>query len=188
MRKNKLKVYPSGFLGSDIVTTTAPMDLEKQKERFFDLSAITNPDGHTANLEVTRLQSDLITTPTNYSHFDFRERVLKVASSAFGTHRFIDWVTAQRESPYYNEYHAKWIDETIEYIFANRPRQFSTFNWVALTQMTVGGGSQKDSAIVAEYRRTKGSLTILDVLEHWCRVKSGIDDIPSSLYVLFGGR
>lgn len=188
MPKAKLKVYPSGFLGSDLVPTTAPMDLEKQKERFFDLSAITNPDGHTANMEVVRLWEDMTSTAADYKSFDFKERVLRVAVDAFGEHRFLDWIDAQKNSPYYNEYHVKWLDETILYIYDNKARKFSTSNWVTLTQMTVGGGSQIDSPVLAKYRSFLSGLTITDALTEWCKHKGGIDDIPASLHVLFGRR
>lgn len=188
MRKVTLKVYPSGFLGSDTVRTTAPIDLEKQKERFFDLSAITNPDGHTANLEVVRLWNDVIASTELYKTFDFRERILRVAATAFGPHRFMEWVEAQRESPYYNDYHARWMDETLQFIFEGKPRRMSHNNWIDLTQATAGDGRMKDSPIVAKYRQLYAGLTVLDVLGKWCAIKGGIDDIPASLHVLFGHR
>ena len=197
----EFKVYPSGFLGSHGVATTKPMDIEKIKDRLFDLSAINNPDGHTANLEITRIWGKVTEGTPDYKTFDFKESILKAALSAFGTVRIIDWLRIQQESPYYSDYHTRWVDETLAYVFEGKNRIYSTHNWTTLLQMVPG---------VTERGLTKGTkhyfyrdtyykplafidypstnLLMTDFIAKWVSQTFGIDDLIASLYVLFGER
>ena len=196
------KRYPSGFLGSGTVATTRELTEEELRSRLFNLSAITSPEEHTANLEGTRVWDDVTFGDPKYRTFDFRERILRVAVSAFGTDNLYDWIKVQRESQEYSEYHAKWIDETLGYVLGNKSRRYTYGNWVTLLRAGNGGGSKLDSAVVKYFfrgegfpgehysvsQRVDGRTSILDFIGLWVQVPGGIDDLISSLYVLFGER
>lgn len=201
----RFKVYPSGFLGSGEVGTTRPIDMEKIRNRLFDLSAITNPDGHTANIDVVRLWDDTIFGSPEYKEFEFKERILKIALPAFGTAKILDWIQLQRNSPYYGDYHEKWIDETLMYVFAGRPRTLSIHNWTTLLQMVDTHNIETDSEITKHFFFGKSlnkpipkltqihqiqspNLLVTDFIGQWVQRKGGIDDLVCSLHVLFGKR
>ena len=195
------KVYPSGFLGSHTVPTTKPIDIEKIKDRLFDLSAISNPDGHTANLEVTRLWDKVTQGSPEYKTFDFKEAVLVAALNAFGAMRVIDWLRIQPESPYYSDYHARWVDETLAYVFEGKARLYSTHNWTTLLQLVPGvtlkgltSGTKhyfyQDTNFkpLAFIDYPTPNLLMTDFITKWVSQPFGIDDLVASLYVLFGER
>ena len=197
----EFKVYPSGFLGSHSVATTKPIDVEKIKDRLFDLSAISNPDGHTANLEVTRLWGKVIEGTPEYKLFDFKENILVTALKAFGAMRIIDWLRIQQESPYYSDYHTRWVDETLAYVFEGKPRVYSTHNWTTLLQMVPGVTERGITPATKHYfyqdtnykqlamiNYPSPNLLMTDFIATWVSQPFGIDDLIASLYVLFGER
>ena len=195
------KVYPSGFLGSNEVPTTEPIDVEKIKDRLFDLSAINNPDGHTANLEVVRIWKKIVGGDPDFPQFDFKEEILKVAIRAFGAMRIIDWLRIQQESPYYGEYHVKWIDETLGFVFEGKHRVYSTHNWTTLLQMVMG---VRETGLTPGTRHyfykdtnygslqfidyPSANMLVCDFIARWVSQANGINDLAASLHVLFGER
>ncbi len=195
------KVYPSGFLGSHTVATTKPMDIEKIKDRLFDLSAISNPDGHTANLEVTRLWGKVTEGSPEYKLFDFKESILIASLNAFGAMRIIDWLRIQQESPYYSDYHTRWVDETLAYVFEGKSRVYSTHNWTTLLQMVPGVTERGLTPGTKYYFYQDTNFKPLEMIEYptpnllmrdfitkWVSRPFGIDDLIASLFVLFGER
>jgi hypothetical protein len=206
MPKESFKVYPSGFLGSNTVANTKPMDLERIKDRLFDLSAITNPDGHTGNLEITRIWNSVTNGDRDFNSFDTHEAILRNSVAAFGSTYLYDWIKIQRQSPYFNDYHVKWIDETLMYIVYGKTRQLSAYNWCTMLKATAGGGSFNDTPIIRHTLFGEGlpslynesiskvtntlpkNVTILEFIERWVQIPGGIDDLIASLYVLFGER
>lgn len=203
MPKTAYKVYPSGFLGSTEVATTKPIDLERIRDRLFDLSVVTNPDGHTANLEVTRMWGKVTAGDPTFKTFDFKEYILRTAISAFGTDNIYDWFASQVNSPYYDKWNARWIDETLMFIYAGKARELSTHNWTTLLQMVPADGSKIDSMIVKHFffnqtfagdssshtfPESGVNTTVCDFIKDWVRCKGGIDDLAASLYVIFGER
>lgn len=203
MPDRKFKCYPSGFLGSDIVPTTKPIDLEKIKSQLFDLSIVTNPDGHTANLEVVRLNKIAQFADERYKTFDFKEEVLRAAVKAFDANTILEWIEVQRMSPYFNDYHVKWIDETLMFVFAGKVRSLSTSNWESLFRINPGAGSKVATEVIKHFfynqplprgqylepHRVYGpNLRLVDFIALWAGVPGGIDDIVASLNLLFGER
>lgn len=199
----KYKVYPSGYLGSNVVQTTKPIDIQKIKEQLFNLSAITNPDGHTANLEVVRIEEIIVSGDEQFKKFEFKERVIAAALLAFGNENVYEWIQAQRKSPYFSDYHAKYIDETLLYVFAGKPRQMSKHNWTTLLQMVAGGGSIYDTPVIAhvffgEALKNEFSKSVFsplgrnyklkDLIVQWVRQPGGIEDLTAALHILFGNR
>lgn len=189
MAERSYKVYPSGFLGSDKVKTTKPIDFEKIKEQLFNLSNVSNPDGHTANLRVTSMWERVTAGEDVIRSFDFKEEVLRTAVTAFGTQNWFDWVKAQDSSPYMNEWHSKWIDETLEFAIHGKARKLSTYNWTFLLKGAPGIQTTPKSAVVLDATRMLSpNLLLKDFIHLWVSQVGGIEDLATSLYVLFGPR
>ena len=189
MAERSYKVYPSGYLGSDKVKTTKPIDFEKIKEQLFNLSNVSNPDGHTANLAVTSMWDRVTAGEDVTKSFEFKEEVLRCAITAFGTQNWFDWVNAQAKSPYANEWHSKWIDETLEYVVFGKARTLSTYNWTFLLKSAPGiQATPKSATLDTALRLLSPNVSLKDFIHLWVSQEGGIEDLAASLYVLFGPR
>jgi hypothetical protein len=189
MAERSYKVYPSGFLGASNVRTTRPIDFEKIKEQLFNLSNVSNPDGHTANLRVSSLYERITAGEDIIKTFTFKDAVLRTAATSFGTQNWFDWVKAQASSPYMNEWHSKWIDETIEFVLQGKARTQSTSNWVFLVEGPPSLEAKRRSPVVQKAIDSLGvNLSLMDWVLMWVSREGGIEDLAESLYVLFGPR
>ena len=187
----ELRIYPSGFRGSALVRNTKPMDMMHSRNRMFSSAAIISPEAYPASLDVCALWETITNGDPHAKTFEFRERVLAVAMKVFGTQFFYEWVLAQRKSPNWDEWHERWIDETLAFVFDGKSREFSPHNWVGLLASAGKDAPQQDSERV---RRTFFSGRVGDAVpmarffQLWVQQKGGIEDLMESLYVLFGGR
>ena len=207
----EFKIYPSGFLGSNTVPTTKPMDLEKIKSELFNLSNVNNPDAHTANMSVVRLWGRVTYGDKDFNKFEFKEEILKTALSSFGTFKIIDWLKIQSESPYFGQMHSDWIDETLHFVFTGKIRHMTFHNWTVLLQMVDGAKLSSmspavkfyfygDSTSEVERKMIKSNIdlkyknafnpnmTLAEFFHCWCKQPDGINDLMYSLHVLFGER
>ena len=191
---SELKVYPSGFLGSAHVALTEPLSIEQVRHRLFDASAISNPDGHTANLEVVSLWDDLVAGDRSVNTFEFQEKILKCAKVAFDSSPSCSvsyWVNAQMDSPLYTEYHSAWIDETLAFVFEGRPREYSYNVWYGLLTSDAGHPGKRLSPFQSKYFGARGlynGASMFDLIAAWVQQPRGIQDLLSSLNLLFGKR
>lgn len=184
-----LKIYPSGFLGAENVTHTKPIDLENIKKTLFSAMNIANPDGHTANLAVLQMYKKYIGNETAHKSFQFKEEVLKIALSAFGTDSVYVWVAAQKRSPYYGKWHSRWIDETLSFVLEGKNRDLSPPNWIGLLATPGCDGDKLPSPTVSKLLGgSNAELSIQTFILEWVRRPGGIDDLIQSLNILFGDR
>lgn len=192
-----LKLYPSGFLGSaDLVQTEAVSELEKAKRVFMGGQANELPEP-TASVEIQRLWTITLSNGSEVRSFEHKEEILRVALKAFGCESLLQWIHAQQTSGEYGDLHSRWIDETLEMIYQDRPRTMGYHSWSRL--LTVGGNQKAKTGIsdiaqrliVEQYPRpgrTRGDVSIQELIIDWVRQPGGIDDLMASLYVLFGTR
>lgn len=213
MHNLQLKIYPSGFIGSNRVQTTKNLDLLSIETQMLNLSSIANPDSYTGNLEVTDLWENVISGTPEHSTFDFKERILRCASEAFGEESVYRWITAQKKSPYFGEYHAMWLDETLHFVMSGIPRSYSIHNWSVLLRLKdnellapetpatayyfKGIGPRPQKANVLQFNTADTPPDVLKLtnatpfdvfIKTWCSRKGGIDDLMGSLFLLFGKR
>jgi hypothetical protein len=188
----ELRLYPSGFRGSAMVKNTAPIDLEHNRHRMFSSSAITTPEGRSASLDVCRIWEAVTNGAAEAKTFEFHEHVVAVALQAFGAEYLYDWTVAQYKSPNWDEWHQRWIDETLAYAIRGKSRQFSPHNWVALLASPGMDVAMRDSQTVQEIfferERVGNALTMRQFITLWLQQSGGMDDLTNSLYVLFGSR
>jgi hypothetical protein len=190
---DELRLYPSGFRGTASVRNTKPIDMERARHRFFSSSAVKTPEGRSGNLEVAQIWEAVSSGAAEVKTFEFHERVLKAAVKAFGCTFIYDWICYQRKSPNWDEYHQRWIDETLQFVIRGKPRQFSSHNWVGLLDSDGQDVSQEhDSQIVNEVFYTKervsDGLRVSEFIQRWLQQPHGFEDLTESLYVLFGNR
>jgi len=195
MADNSLKIYPSGFLGSSVNPQTLPLDLISKAKQLFNNALVTKVSPYTASLDVIELWQVAISGSSEHNTFEFSERVLRYAISAFGVDQLLDWLDAQISSPEYNDNHSRWIDETIEYVFGGRRRNLSDNNWIMLLHAGDNEPLKRGySDTVKRYLLTgsilenRSNITIKNFILHWVRQPNGIHDLLSSLNVLYGKR
>lgn len=192
---NHLKVYPSGFLGSASVEQTEPVELISAAKQLFNKGLVTKSSPYTASMRVIDIWSTATSGAKEYETFEFKESILKCALEVFGTEKLVDWLEMQWMSPEYTDSHATWVDETIAFVYGDKAREMSHNNWLAL--LVSGNNTQANkehSKTVKEYMFNKSALlnrsnvTIKQFILNWVRQSGGINDLMSSLNVLFGKR
>lgn len=191
----KLKTYPSGFLGISDVPQSQSKDLTMAVKQLFNRSYIQKSNPYTASLEVLELWSTLLSDAEAYKTFEFNERILKCALTMFGDLNVLDWIRAQWQSPDYGSNHARWIDETIDFIFTGKRREISTNGWCAI--LTAGENDTGEHTFSPTVKKTlmaggllgfKGNIPMSQLIVIWVRQKNGITDLINSLNVLYGVR
>lgn len=198
---DQLKMYPSGFLGSAVVAQTEPMDVVTTARQLFNKGLNPKVSRYVANQEVVDLWEAACAGTPEYRTFAFKERILRAALQAFGTVRVADWIGTQADSPYYSDYHRRWIDETLAFIYGGQARQLSENNWRLLlsTDQSPYHGDrfsrQVKHYLLGEKLRTaafeepyRGALTFPEFIADWCAKEGGLKDLLGSLNNLFGKR
>jgi hypothetical protein len=190
----ELRLYPSGFRGSAKVADTAPIDAERNRERFFNTSAIIQHPSRPASLEIAQIWQIVTSGSAEMKTFEFHERVIKAALEHFGTPFIYDWIEDQRKSPNWDEWHCRWVDEMLQFVVDGKAHQLSPFNWASLLASKGQYASpDKDSAVVCKYFFEHGAClahntTIVDFIHQWLQRPGGFEDLTEALYVLFGPR
>ena len=173
------------------VCTTIQTNITAIKNRLFDNSPLGNIEGHTASREVESLWDDVVAGDPAYKTFEFREKILRVAIPAFGTDTIYEWVVAQAQSDMHTEYQQRWIEETLQYVFLGKPREYSYNVWFSMITSGHGDKTKLMSRIVNDTVGRNGAFhqcTILEFINRWVSQPRGVDDLISSLHVLFGKR
>lgn len=195
MDNKGLKIYPSGFFGSSLNPQTLPLDLISKAKQLFNNALITKVSPYTASLDVIELWATVINDDDEYKTFEFKEKIIQCALTVFGTEKLLDWIDAQINSPEYSNNHSQWIDETISFVFGSKRRELSHNNWITL--LTAGNNinvKKELSNTVKSYLFNRGMLenrsniTIRQFILNWVRKPDGINDLISSLNVLYGKR
>ncbi|MDD2879673.1 MAG: hypothetical protein PHQ58_04485 [Rhodoferax sp.] len=198
---NGLKVYPSGFLGSPNVPQTKPIDIVTTASRLLSKGFTPQHSNYLANAEVCDIWVDVISGDPDYNTFAFKQRILQCALASFGTERIMDWINAQQINPKAGDNHYRWIDETILYVFEGKNREMSSNNWTTLLSAGgVGTNRSIQSRIIKHYllgepdkniwrhAPYRGDMTVREFILAWVRAKGGMEDLTTSLNVLFGKR
>lgn len=197
----QLKIYPSGFLGSNLVPQTAPVDVITTAKQLFNKGLNPKVSRYTGNQEVVSLWDDACAGSPAYHTFDFKMQVVEAGLRAFGTFKLIDWIGMQAESPYWSTNHRDWIDETLAFVYDGRRRRLSENNWrVLLTADQDNLSGERLSRIVRHYLLSeklrseavthpfRGNITVGEFVADWCAREGGNQDLLGSLNNLFGKR
>lgn len=195
MKHDNLKLYVRGFFGSmNMSTETYQGGRSRPILSVFDL----NPEvlKHVVcNESVVEVYNQLVRRVVISTDFDFRERVIKVALSAFGVKNFEQWIALQAESPTFTQLHADFLIDTVRYI-ATGKRQLPVQTW---ERMIGAGTNDPTSKIVFDpavmqmiptgyslRKQQTTSTNLPNVLAMWLRHPGGFTDLVTTLYTLFG--
>lgn len=195
MTLDKLKVYPSGFLGSALIEQTTPIDVLTVAKQLFNSGLSPKNTPFTASSEIVDLWFTAISGSEEFKTFEYKEKVLKFALKSFGTDKLLDWVEVQYKNPEFTDTHSKWIDETISFVGSGKPRELTFNNWTTI--LSAGSSSpakRKQSPIIKDYffssasLLNKSNITIKKFILSWVRQNGGIEDLLYSLNMLYGKR
>jgi hypothetical protein len=197
-----LKIYPSGFMGSASQPQTAVIDLRAMSRELVQSGLTIKKSPYTANLNVVELDMAAVSGTADSRSFEYCERVLKVALTAFGVQRVLPWIEAQLQSPEMSDNHKNYIDETLLFAIAGRGRRMSNNSWKAI--LTVGDNtlSKKTTSGVVNHlikglRDPKTDISLLgnredltfkELIGMWVTQPGGIRDLRAGLTVFFGER
>lgn len=194
MRDN-LKLYVRGFFGS---MTMSSETYQSQRTRpilsVFDL----NPEAlkHVVcNESVVEIYNQMIRRQVIHTDFDFRERAIKVALTAFGSQNFLEWAKLNQESPTFTQTHADFITDTVRFITTGK-RHLPISTWERLIAPGVNDPTTKnkyDEPIMAMLPQGYSFKTnqpcsnnLHTVISQWLSQSGGFTDMVTSLYTLFG--
>lgn len=185
-----LKRYPSGFVGSACVEQAESHTEEATKRSILspNVGFPFEPCPYTANAEVVELWADQIAGVEKVNSFYFLEKVLATSLTAFGTLTLGDWVHAQADAGVC-AYHHQWIEETLQFVFLGRPREYSYNVWSGLLDAASAPEAYTPSALFQDWVGPRGIYRNADwpvVIQEWVARPEGIRDLLESLNLLFG--
>lgn len=192
------RLYPRGFLGGDVqpqVERTKDPFKDTVNQMKYSVDAHKGTNTLIANPHVEGIYSKLIKNNIKIGDPAFRNEILKVAMTAFGTNNFLVWVMTQYSSPAAGGLHDEFILDTLKYIETG-VRNMSLENWMALLVITDEGnnigepkdkvkeffGVNKDAPITL----ASVNVNLVDVIQKWCSKPNGLEDLIGTLHILFG--
>ena len=192
-----MRMHPRGFLGG-----FPPPQIERESvidrpvfDHQYRLNIVKPSDPSTyPNKNITALYTQQIGGGLAPTLLAFREQVLKEALAAFGISRFDRWYLQQLQSPAYGDNHARFLDDTFNFIRGKR-REMHPMTWASLIDMEKNPGNLKPSAIAVEFFdlrnvnadvRFTANDELVNVIQTWCSRPGGFEDMLCTLNILFG--
>lgn len=182
-------IYPRGFAAYDVGWPIVRLEAELSERvvaaRFSKVNAREVNTVSAANVE--RLYADLAAGHRKPGSPDFIEDLYAVFCNAFGTPSFYEWLHIQEQNPRLSASHAKFLMETLEFIFG-KPRMISYGAWrVLLTQSASGAASAEDYAYQKHFiGRDKEYFGVQYIARRWLAQPEGAGDMVRTLHLLFG--
>ncbi len=203
MDSNKLilKIYPSGFLGSALVTQTEPINMIVNVNNLLNRNKVSKTTPYTANQDIVLMWDQAMVNDKEFKSFEYKEKILILAMKSFGTRTIKQWIDAQVDNPMCGDSHYRWIDETLHYVMTGTRRSFQFNTWLTIlsasrpdveakgyskTMNNYFGG--RVSSLLTSNSTNPRTMSIVDFISAWVARPNGIEDLTSSLNVLFGKR
>lgn len=192
---SQVVVYPRGFLGYDIglpVRQTASNPVKNLQDSFLNSRPVNRDRTVISNTAIENLYKTLLQGAWIPNNFEFRERVLDAALGAFGTKSFLDWCKLQEESVYFTDMHKRFLNDTFGFITTGE-RTMQLRSWMALVDLRPAPVHSHGSEYA--YRKyfkmeqaalLRRSFRIEDNLQSWLSQPGGLEDMLTSLHILFG--
>lgn len=128
-------------------------------------------------------------------NFEFRENVIKKAMHLFGVKtNFTEWFYLQKQSPVVGFLHERFLMETLDFIYNNKPRKMShgvyrRMLYVNMVDCQHTTASQKDEYVsLPEAIRRLGSTENISFYEMWTNSTERLQDMILTMDVIFGRR
>lgn len=193
--RDDLKLYVRGFFGSKNMShETYQSRRSKPILSVFDL----NPEAlkHVVcNEAVVEIYNQLVRRQVISTDFDFRERAIKVALSAFGENNFQAWIKANAYSPVFSQTHADFLNDTARFIVTGK-RHLPVDTWERLITASTNDPNNTisfDEALLAQLpsgfsaiHTVQTANNLHNVIAKWLSHEGGFTDMVTTLYTLFG--
>lgn len=191
------KVYPRGFLGAHLQERVQKEDQTKENARGFvqiKVSAVRKTEGINGfNHAIQELYSAYVREAADVGSFEFRERVFRQAKDAFGTAWFDIWFQAQLTSPFVGALQRDFLDDCLGYLQTGK-RKMALENWAPLLEISnADEGLMQPSETAAKFFRLgqyrnglQRQLSLEDLIQSWCSIPNGFEDLLGTLHILFG--
>lgn len=195
----QFKIYPRGFLGAYLppILVGQPAHARRTSNLLYDATIFDANESKTvvANTDLENLYDKYIRKDILIGDFKFREDVLRCMLKAFGTQDFEGWYMAQFQSPSFGYNHRQFLNETIGFFNAGRPRRLSLQSWEAIIQAK--DDPNRDTALEEnaqtlfgkkDHRELapSGKVMLVDVIQDWMRRPGGMGDLLHTGHILFG--
>lgn len=192
---DKLKLYVRGFFGSSNMSTeTFQAPRARPILSVFDLDpkALKQVVSNESIVEVYNL---MVRRQVIHTDFDFRERAIKLALTAFGVSNFNQWIKLNTQSPTFTQTHADFITDTVRFITTgkrympvnmwehlitpgtNDPTSVIKYDESILDNLPDGFSMRSNQAI---------SNNLHNVIAEWLSHSGGFTDMVTTLYTFFG--
>lgn len=193
--KDNLKLYVRGFFGSKEMSTESVLTPPSRPIlSVFDLDpkALKHV---VRNESIVEVYNQMVRRQVIHTDFNFRERVIKVAHTAFGINNFEAWALLNTKSPLFTQTHADFISDTARFIVTgkrhmpvnmwehlispgtNDPTSPAVFDEEMMKSLPAGWSTRSNQAI---------SNNLHNVIAQWLSHTGGFTDMLTSLYTLFG--
>lgn len=188
-----LKLHPRGFLGAPIEYRTAHVaprpiraDLIGGVSRtitFEPEDNILKPNNFIEELYVEATKKEDIMK----RNILFRERVYVAALQAFGTVTIQDWIEKQKQNPYFDTMHNRFVEETVCYVYSG----FRKYHPAIYLETCTEPGTHNAFSMGPNTRDYLFSgigqpVLIRDFIGRWLTQRDGMSDMFISLRVMFG--
>lgn len=200
----RFRLYPRGFIGGAIPPTVVPKQKHTQGEQIqsFIMNLHNAADNSVApNAGIESLYGQYLRGNLASEMHEFRERVFIAALNAFGTKNFFDWYVIQTEAASTGSIHTDFLEDTLKFISTGK-RDMCLENWQALIKMGANNGNSGMSPKAKEFFGILNDRPLSDfaktndeafelarlesIIQRWCSVPGGFEDLLISLHILFG--
>ena len=194
-------IYPRGFLGFDIglpVTKAKPVSVQTvvMAYRRNDSASDVMPDPYISNHIVDDLWNKYKQNTAESRSLAFEEKILKAALTAFSTKDFYSWCEIQFKSPYFDDMHRKFLNDTLTFVNTGQ-RKMNPQSWKSLlrptrtplnTKTVFDYKSYFDGTLGAELNESICIPTrdLVSTITHWVSQPDGMSDLLCCLTILFG--
>lgn len=162
---NVLTIYPRGY-------TTGKVDAPNRQVSAGDLVADS-------------LYDYLGSSQGRAKNWKFCSQILDLALIHFGD--FHEWLDTQLSNPHLTGAKREYLIETVAFIVSGTPRRVNHASWMFMLEESKVTPEQMNFQRRYESGQhlSKGMSTV-QILQSWCKRPEGINDLITTLYVLFG--
>lgn len=196
MSTDKIIVYPRGFIGIDtgLIQTKPDQDDFDQLVKNIKYNRHIQPEKSpfNGNPQVDQLVKDYQTGTKLISSFDFREQIITIALTSFGSYSFYEWCKLQNKSPYFTQMHKRFLNDTFSMLEGN-PRSINISTWQSLLSFKEANIADIQSEYLFDdfFRANEAivcrrSFRLSDNISTWCAQVNGFEDLVMTLNILFG--
>lgn len=190
-------IYPRGFVGfgtgvaKDQPNPAAFLQAVRASE--FNRPAPREASAYDSNPVIDALWREYVGGNGRTSSFEFRERILVAALSAFGTTSFYDWCVLQATNPFFSAMHKRFLNDTFQFIDTGK-RSMGITTWLNIVRIDSSNVPTGDEGYnIKQFFRQDEKNTMLqrsssmdEMIASWTSQEGGFEDLLGTLMILFG--